>query len=249
MVLPAGRCPPEMGGGGDAESDDEKIHTMSLAYGRCDAIAAPAWRRACQSLSLRSELISGVAFVCVGVLFSRACVTAAVYLPRIRSLRDREWLWPRFDCSSRAERDREARVWLLMPACSVQWRWSHDDTNPAPLPISTSMSRNPSGLLMASCCALPPSVVLRLCGPLFLCVVAYVPSSPLLRCCIVSRTLCASFSLSRCLADLLRGRGATMRARARSSSYHVEPYFPSSRTVVQLDREPKRPFPPPRAAT
>jgi hypothetical protein len=23
------------------------------------------------------------------------CVTAAVYLPRIRSLRDREWLWPR----------------------------------------------------------------------------------------------------------------------------------------------------------
>lgn len=168
---------------------------MSLAYGRCDAIAAPAWRRACQSLSLRSELISGVAFVCVGVLFSRACVTAAVYLPRIRSLRDREWLWPRFDCSSRAERDREARVWLLMPACSVQWRWSHDDTNPAPLPISTSMSRNPSGLLMASCCALPPSVVLRLCGPLFLCVVAYFPTSPLLRCCIVSRTLCVSLSL------------------------------------------------------
>lgn len=129
----------------------------------------------------------------MSAFFSRACVTAAVYLPRIRSLRDREWLWPRFACSSQAEI--ETRVWLLMPACSVQWRWSHDDTNPAPLPISTSMSRNPSGLLMASCCALPPSVVLRLCGPLFLCAVAHFPSSPLLRCCIVSRTLCVSLSL------------------------------------------------------
>lgn len=148
----------------------------------------------------------------MSAFFSRACVTAAVYLPRIRSLRDREWLWPRFACSSQAEI--ETRVWLLMPACSVQWRWSHDDTNPAPLPISTSMSRNPSGLLMASCCALPPSVVR--CDCVVPCFFALLHISPLLLCCVVVSFLAPCVFLSLFLIVSLTCCEAAARRCARA---------------------------------
>lgn len=95
--------------------------------------------------------------------------------------------------------------WLLAQRAGV--RSSHDDTNPAPLLISTSMSRNPSGLLMAYCVlrAVHESVVvaaaawclLLFCSPFAFCYYSLFV-----------------VSIARCF-----------RGRSRSSSYHVEPYL------------------------
>lgn len=145
----------------------------------------------------RSDLSSSAAWrFCVRECVFFSCVCDGRRVLAAHSLVARSRMVVAQICLLFTSREIETRVWLLMPACSVQWRWSHDDTNPAPLPISTSMSRNPSGLLMASCCALPPSVVR--CDCVVPCFFALLHISPLLLCCVVVSFLapCVFLSLS-----------------------------------------------------